>query len=191
MARNTKPRELVWVHGFASMPTLKYGFNSGADAADKGILGQSPVNPNELTGLVIGANNIKPPKATKVKATGSESSFCGHDKVAALKAAGWTVTRGKIKSRASSKRSTVYYVTINGIKYAWSAAKTTLQGVDAKSLGLKTGKPTDGDLIFGCSFPKPGRASIKIGASTYSTFYDPSATPAEGWSTSSPKLTLA
>jgi hypothetical protein len=190
MARNTKPRELVWVHGFASMPTLKYGFNSGADAGDRGALGQTLVNPNELTGLVIGANNIKPPKATKVKATGSESSFCAHDKVVSLKAAGWTVTRGKIKSRASSKRSTVYYVTINGIKYAWSAAKPSV-AVEIKSLGLKAGKPTDNDLIFGCSFPKPGRASTQVGSSTYSTFYDPSATPGEGWSTSSPKLTLA
>jgi hypothetical protein len=173
------------------MPTLKYGFNSGADAADRGILGQTAVDPTNLTGLVIGANNIKPPKATKMKTTGSESSFCGHDKVTDLKAAGWTVTRGRYRSRASSKRSTVYYVTVNGIKYAWSSANTVLKGIDFKSLGIKTGKPTDNDLIFGASFPKPGRASISVGASTYSTFYDPSATPAEGWSTSSPKLTLA
>jgi hypothetical protein len=191
MARNTKERLLVSV-SVAAIPTLKYGFNSGADGADRGILGQTPVDPaGSLIGLVIGANNIKPSKATKVKATGSESSFCSHTAVSALKAAGWTVTRGKLKTRASSKRSDVLYVTINGINYAWSSAKSTLK-FDSKSLGVKTAKVTDTDLIFGASFPKPGRASIRTDdGHIFSTFYDPSASPAAGWSTSSPVLALA
>lgn len=191
MARNTKERALVSV-SVAAIPNLKYGFNSGADAGDRGILGQTLVDPAAgLAGLVIGANNIKPAKATKLKATGSESSFCSHTAITALKAAGWTVTRGKLKTRTSSKRSIIYYVTINGINYAWPSAKTTLT-VDIKSLGIKAAKPSDTDLVFGASFPKPGRASFRTDdGHTYSTFYDPSATPGAGWNTSSPTITLA
>jgi hypothetical protein len=191
MARNTKERALVWV-SVAAIPALKYGFNSGADAGDRGILGQTVVNPADpLTGLVIGANNIKPAKATKLKATGSESSFCSANQIAALKAAGWTVTKGKLKTRTSSKRADALYVTINGIKYGWLSAKGTTP-VDTKSLGIKAVKPADTDIIYGSSFPKPGRASFRTDdGHTYSTFYDPSASPGAGWSTSSPTVALA
>jgi hypothetical protein len=191
MARNVKERALVFVT-VAAIPTLKYGFNSGADTGDRGILGQTVINPADpLTGLVIGANNVKPPKATKLKATGSESSFCSHTAITALKAAGWTIARGKLRTKTASRLSLLYYVTINGINYGWSstrAAKTP----DIKSLGLKVPKATDTDIIYGASFPKPGRASFRTDdGHTFSTFYDPSATPGAGWTTSAPTLTLA
>lgn len=184
MARNTKPRQLVWVKMPAPVADIKYGFNSGADAGDRGILGQTPVTSDGLTGLVIGANNIKPGKATKTKPTGTESSFYAHDKRQELRSAGWTLTSPKIRTKRASKRSDLLYVTINGVKYGWSSAKATTQPADSAKLGIKAVKSTDVDVIYGCSFPKPPRAKTQIGnGSSYSIFVDPSKADAlpDGW----------
>lgn len=172
MARNTKKRKLVWVKVSKSLATVKYGFNSGADGGDRATLGQTDVG-TDITGLIIGANNIKPGKASKVKSTGTESSFYSYDKATDLKAAGWILGRPKARNYRKTTKSTLYYVTINGVKYGWRSANS-VEAVDVTSLGLKEPTAKDLDVIYGCSFPKPPRAAqvLKSG-SIYSTFVDP------------------
>lgn len=185
MTRNTKQRELVWVKLPTPYAAIKYGFNSGADAGDKAILGQTAVTAADVTGLVIGANNIKPGKATKLKATGSESSFYSDGTATALKAAGWKLTRPKISSYRTSSRSELLYVTINGVKYGWRSAKSSgARPAGADGLGIKS-VTTSKDVIYGCSFPKPPRATaITPDGNSFSTFVDPSKADKlpDGWS---------
>jgi hypothetical protein len=185
MVRNYKERALVWVTPATALANVKYGFNSGADAGDRAILGQTAVSSADLVGLVIGANNIKPGKATKNKATGSESSFYSIGAASGLKAAGWKLSRPKLRTYRKTSKSNLFFVTINGIKYGWRSAKTGLaSSFTPGELGITAVDAGDIDIIYGCSFPKPPHAStIGVDGNTISTFIDPSKADSlpEGW----------
>jgi len=184
-------RELVWVNPFAGS-TIKYGFLTNADAGVKGALGHVEVTGAYPDGLVIGANAPKPPRASRLRATGTESSYCDADAVATARAAGWRVSPGKVRIGSSKKKSKTVYVTYTGgIKYAWNMPNDTYAkiGADLAALGIQLATSADEDLVFGARYPRVPRVIKPIfGTDTVdnvSTFCDPQKLDSlpEGWST--------
>jgi hypothetical protein len=181
MARNYNDATLVTV-GVSGFTGLQYGFRSRLKSSLRDDLGQVLISSTtSLQGLVIGVNSPKPTRATKEFATGSESSFADPTKFTTLRTAGWTLTRSKaIQQGGNTANSTVYYLTVNGIKYAFRSANTPtgLTGVpDRTAIGLKQPTENDKDLVFGASFPKPPRFKKKLDTGkTFSTWIDPSKT---------------
>lgn len=176
MARNLRSRRLVTVTVSAQLPSLRYGFRSGLRDSERSRFGQTPVdNPDNVTGLVVGANAPKPARAAKKIATGWEGSYCSHSVIAALKTAGYKITSGKPtrKPRAANQTSRVVYVTVNGIKYAWYSPSSTV-AANISTVGIRDASPSDNDLIFGAEFPKPPRYKIIVGDDSFSSFIDPS-----------------
>jgi hypothetical protein len=160
---------------------VKYGFRTTLEANYRTQLSQTLVDLGTTfpVGLVIGANAPKPPKASKLVATGTKSSFCSFPRQAQARAAGWRVGSPKLRSARATARSQVYYLTIRGIKYAWNlptATATRLSGRLAQ-LGVRAATANDTDLVFGAEFPKPPRVAVASGSgdnvNVYSTFCDP------------------
>jgi hypothetical protein len=178
MARNTNASipVTVTINGYTG---LRYGFLSRIREALMDNLGQTKIYStiSDMTGIVFGANSPKPPRASKLFATGYESSFCSSDKIASLKADGWQIKRAK-KARMpiTTDRSKAYYVTINGIKRAWNSANSaTMPTSLITATGIKEATKTETGLIWGASFPFPSKArTVLADGSTYSTFVDPS-----------------
>ncbi len=176
MARNLRSRRLVSVTVSQTLAGLRYGFRSGLRDSERGKFGQTLIeSPDNVTGLVIGANAPKPARAAKKFATGWEGSYCSHSVIATLKEAGYVIKAGKPtrKPRAATNTSKVVYVTINGIKYAWYYVASTVAASIA-TVGVKEATGGDGDLIFGASFPKPPRYKVIVGEDSFSSFVDPS-----------------
>lgn len=178
MARNTDPRTLVTV-GIPGFTALRYGFPSGLKDSLRTEFGQTAVNFDQLgTGLVLGANSPKPYRAGKRLTTGFESSFCDSTKVKTLKAAGWSITFPKIRAATKSALSTTLFVTIGGIKYAWTTP-TLPAGFTVEAIGAKVAGSDDKDLVFGARFPRPARYSTDLtvegseNVTTLSIFVDP------------------
>ncbi|MCG9886492.1 MAG: hypothetical protein MH825_13165 [Cyanobacteria bacterium] len=98
---------------------LPYGFMSGADAGDRAALGQAVVGSATITTgipIVFGANRPKPARMTKVKATGSESSFVAFANVASAKAADWMITSpAKYAVPRTTKKQVAVFVETNGL----------------------------------------------------------------------------
>ncbi|OLP18084.1 hypothetical protein BST81_13750 [Leptolyngbya sp. 'hensonii'] len=154
---------------------LKYGFQTqkttfGSHGKE---LGQTAYTTQ--TGVFFGANSPKPNRATKIFATGSESSFCSAAKEAALKKAEWVITkkssRRGIKSAGITR--TVYVDMPGDYKYAWNltAAEFDL----APILGFQQATGSMPDLVWG-SYPKPPRASKQTPDGRVSTFCKPQGT---------------
>lgn len=177
MARNLRSRKLVWVKVSQQLAAIKYAFRSGLRDSEQGRLGQTVLaaGNNDVTGIVIGANAPKPARAAKKTQTGWEGSFCSYDVIAALKTAGYRITAGKPtrKPRAATNTSRVVYVTLNGIKYAWYATRSTV-AANTAVVGVKDATGGDNDLIFGAEFPKPPRYKIIVEDDSFSSFIDPS-----------------
>lgn len=162
-----------------------YGFNTNMDESSKSALGHVAVNIGQPPAkLVLGANRPKPGRATQRTAAASNSSFFDANKSSELRTAGWKLSFPKLRSGKGGNGllSKEYYVTISGIKYAWSLSDdvSTRLGATLGELGLQPTSPTDNDYVFGARFPKPPRATKKLigddGSTTCSTFYDPSKT---------------
>jgi hypothetical protein len=173
--------------------SLNYGFLTNIPDADRTTLGQVALNiKTPPAKLVIGTSFPKPPRASLRQALRFTSSFCGKDKIAALKAAGWVVTKSKRKARIITTDSALVktvYVKILGINYAWQIPKVTQTNAGALTdLGIVEANIADADeLCFGANFPIPPRAYKTIAPGnattkkTISTFYDPDKTAAAGW----------
>lgn len=171
-------RELVWVKPLTGS-AIKYGFRTNADGATQSALGHNLVTNVYPVGLVIGANAPKPPRASKLKSTGVESSFCDVDSVSSAKAAGWKVRPGKVRSGGAGKKSKTVYVDIDGVRYAWKMPNDTYTNTasDRSQLGIQDATAATSGLVFGASYPKPARASFvgisTTGANTFTTFVEP------------------
>lgn len=177
MARATGPRTLVWVTPSAGLLAIKYGFNTNMGTDEQAILGQTlVVRGTLLTGLVIGANNIKPSRAVKVVTANSNSSFIDHEAVTAAKAAGWKITPGKNTQRRSSARTVACYATINGVKVGHQLIELTGE-TKLATLGLVAVTANDYDIFYGCSVPKAPKAKTTYtNGTSASSVYDPSVT---------------
>lgn len=181
----TGPKRLVAVTPFASSP-IKYGFNTNIDQAQSTQLGQVGVN-TFASGFVLGANAPKPARARKRFASGVVSSFISAGSVTAARTAGWSVGKGSYRAGGSSAKGKVVYVTIAGIKYGWNMPNTTAQRIGGAlaQLGIREGRTTDKDIVFGASYPVPPKASRAVassgGSSTLTTFYDPTVVLPAGW----------
>lgn len=181
-------RTLVFVTPFDGA-TVKYGFLTNVDSAAQTALGHTAVTGAYPTGLVIGANSPKPPRAKKITATGIESSFVDTTKITTAKAAGWKISAGKVRTGASSAKSKTVKVTFESNELAWKMPNYLYSKIsgDLAGLGILDAASTDLDLVFGVRYPKLPRVA-KIDATTgnrYTTFCDPEALDnlPEGWTT--------
>lgn len=181
-------RTLVYVTPFSGS-TTKYGFLTNVDSAAQTALGHTAVTGNYPTGLVIGANAPKPPRAKKRFATGWESSFVSTGSVTTAKAAGWKVSAGKVRTGASSAKAKTVKVTFQGNELAWKMPNYlyTKISADLAALGIQDAASTDLDLVFGARYPILPRVA-KFDDATgnrYSTFCDPDALDnlPTGWTT--------
>lgn len=179
-------KQLVWVTPFTGS-TIKYGFMTNADTGTRTALAHVEVTGAYPTGLVIGANAPKPPRAKKLTATGTESSFCDAEGVAAARAAGWRISRGKIRIGASGSKSKTVYVTHEGNKLAWKMPNFLHANItgDLVGLGIALATSADKDLVFGARFPVlPRVGKISATFNKYTTFCDPSKLDSlpTGWS---------
>jgi hypothetical protein len=185
-------RTLVWVIPFTGS-TLKYGFKTNADGAAQTVLGHTVVDLAAAmpTGLVIGANAPKPPRAVRKRTTGSESSYCAAGNIDDAKAAGWSVSPGRVRRGSSSTLSKTVYVLHEGNKLAWKMPLWAYNRIstDFAGLGIVDATAAAKDLVFGVSYPVlPRVKKMILNGTTFSsssTFCDPSkldALPA-GWAT--------
>ncbi len=189
-------RDLVHVPIYANTGNAQaatgvlYGFKTNIDAADRATLGQTAVDGAYPAGLVIGANAPKPPRASRIRVTGTTSSYYDLGSAAAIRAAGWrTGSRGRIRTRNISTRTRTVYVGLGQTKYAWQMPLDAYAriGGDREVLGVEDATANDNDLVFGASYPKPPRAALTVfgndGTDTFSTFIDPAAVDnlPEGW----------
>jgi hypothetical protein len=155
--RNRTPSYVTITHGGA---TLHYGFNSGLKDTDREAFGQTVIDfAAAPTGLAIGVNSPKPPKASKKSTTGYDSSFCSANKIATLRTAGYTVSAIKTRNATKTALATTFFLTIGGVKYAWMspllpAAITTAM---LTALGVTEAGSEEDGLVFGASTPKPSR----------------------------------
>lgn len=179
MSDKYKDRELVYVTPYTGA-TLKYGFQTNADEGVKSVLGHTAITGDYPEGLVIGANTPKPPRASRERATGVESSFISAPSIAAARQAGWRIRPGKVRPGANGRRSKCVYVTAGSIKYAWMMPLTLYARItagDKAALGIQDATPNDLDLVFGASYPRIPKVNFKAfgqdGTDTLSTFCDP------------------
>jgi hypothetical protein len=163
-----------------------YAFRTTCKEATSTALGHVAVTASTpVQGLIFKANAPKPKRASKVLATGTESSFVAPASIAAAVAAGWNVVKAKPNGRKAPSRFQVpVYVTINGVKYAWGMRRTQVAklGSNLAAIGIKIATGAEVDLVFGASFPKPPRClslltsgkGAEANTTSSSTFYDPS-----------------
>ncbi len=196
-------RRLVSVD-FSSASTyagLHYAFKTGISITESTALGHSALTANSpLQGVIYRANAPKPPKATKRLATGATStSFIDDGAYVSAAAAGWQLipsTRSGGRRR-KTRRTTVVYVTVNGVKYGWNIRDTQLAKAQPslQALGIKVATKSD-DIVFGASFPKPPQVKIFFPQGdeelSLSTFFDPSneSSLSANYETTSGKYTL-
>lgn len=172
-------RRLVHVVPFTGS-TIKYGFQTNVDADVSTALGHTAVAGAYPSGLVIGANAPKPARASRILATGSESSFISAANIAAARTAGWTVGKSRVRVGGSTARSKLVYITFEGNKLAWrmpTGTYTRLSAEERTALGIVDGTADALDLVFGVSYPelpRVGKRSVGTdGADLVSTFCDP------------------
>ncbi len=170
-------RSEVYVVPYADS-IVKYGFLTNVKGATGTALGHVEVNRASLpVGLVFGANAPKPGRASKLSATGNESSFYDIGKAAALRADGWRLSFPTIRRGKTGRRSVCAYVTLGQIKYAWMLNNETRAAIggDLAALGIELGTSNDRDLVWGARFPKPVKGyKTTADNTTISTFIDPS-----------------
>ena len=146
--------KLVTVDPFNGAKFL-YAFNT---KSDKGAaLGHAEIPANGVSKVAcLGVNNIKPGKASKLFASGSESSFYDIDAAETLVGVGWKVGRPKIAKYASSARSILWKVSIGGgMFYGFRVAKVVSDKWEAAMIAAGLSKVTasenQGDIVFGAN----------------------------------------
>lgn len=184
---NTDPKRIVYVTPFLGSP-VRYGWGTNIDQAQSAQLGHTPLGGAAPQGYVFGANLPKPARASRTFATGTVSSFIDVGAVESARVSGWAVGKAKVGRGGTTAKTITVYVTIEGVKYAWRMPTATQNriGGDFGGLGLRLSQPSDTDLVFGASTPKPPRATKTVGVGDnvdrISTFYDPSTALPVGWS---------
>jgi hypothetical protein len=187
MGRRDDKRK-VWVVPFNGS-SLKYGFATNVDTAQGTQLGHANVTGQALAGLIYGANAPKPARASKRFATGTVSSFINAGNVANARTQGWRIGKARIRRGGSTAKAKVVYVTINGVKYAWSLPNDTAAAIGSlQALGIRLATNSDTDLVFGATSPKPPQVFKVVGNDVISTYCDPSVTLPAGWSTGAEKI---
>lgn len=156
-------------------PGVIYAFETNVDTGERASLGHTAITGAYPAGSFIGANSPKPRRARRLTATGWNSSFVAENPttIAALKAAGWQVSRPPkrraiIPATMVSARATTVFVQIAGIKYAWNMPRETLTKITPQvltSLGVEIATNIDTNtLVWGASIPKPARAQFILAA---------------------------
>lgn len=153
---------------------LAYGFQGGADAGDQSVLGQVSVDAARPANspVIFGANRPKPARLSKVKTTGTESSYASDSSIATARGADWRVTSPKkFALPRQSKKQIAVYVQTNGLsggprfKYAWMMDKGDFAAF-GEELGIAAVTAND-EVAFGVNAPKPANvAKISSGRST-------------------------
>ncbi len=176
MAQNVyDTRRPVFVTPFTGS-ALKYGFLTNVVAAVGTACGHTAVDEgNPPVGLVFGANAPKPGRASRRRANGNDSSYYDIASASALRTAGYSLTRPKIRRGTVGDNSFPVYVTLAGIKYAWRMPVHTYLSVggDRATLGIQDATASDNDLAWGVRYPKPPRGYKIEETRTLSTFVDP------------------
>lgn len=193
MAANVyEAKREVYVVPFVTS-AIRYGFLTNVRAVVSTDCGHTAVDRTALpAGLVFGANAPKPGRASRKRLNGTDSSYYDIGVAAALRQAGYSLSRPRARRGGASTLSSTVFVTIGTIKYAWRIRDDLLTrlGADAAALGISVAGNAEEDLVFGASFPKPPRASKVVtgvgGFDTLSTFIDPTRLDnlPEGWSSS-------
>lgn len=154
--------------------SFNYAFLSNVDDSASTPLGHvlydgSAALPAET---VVGANSPKPARASKQ----GVSSWIASSAISNARSLGWKITRrarqrgarqyGAFPGIVPTRGATTVYVTVRGIFYAWKMPNyqiLEIEATDVNELGLKV-PSTDADvvkLVYGASFPLPGRA-VKV-----------------------------
>lgn len=113
----------------------------------------------------LAANSPKPPRATQMTPTGSNSTFCAQASIATARAAGYTISQGRIKgvtTASAASKVVTCYVLCDGIKYAWNmnATRYARLTTDLAGLGVEAATATDRNtLVWGSTVPKPAVAA--------------------------------
>lgn len=185
--------------------TIKYGFRTTLGSAASISLGQTTaVDPQGalLSGVILGANSPKPPRASKRRASGeTDSSFISYSAIATAKTAGWSVKAGRLTIPRSTKISFPVFAVIDsgtttngagetvGInyKYGWRMPKYQYDLINGNFAALGITLVTNdnySDVWFGVNSPKPKRVGFNVNAnsvlSTYASTAKLDSLP-EGW----------
>lgn len=191
--------------------SMLYAFTTNVDLNERVALGHNAVTGLYSIGSFIGANSPKPRRARRLGPTGWNSSFVAEvpATIAALKAAGWQVSRPPkrraiVPSTLASARVTTVYVSIGGIKYAWNMPRETFVKITQDvltSLGIQIPTQLETDtLVWGSTIPKPAKAQFIVatggtgtpidGQDLLTTFVSPTAEQSlpAGWKIIKPKV---
>lgn len=176
---------------------LKYVFPTNIPLGDRTTLGHVAVDKAFKNapppGTILGSTYPRPSRATLRTGLRVTSSFFDYTRSLALKKEQWRLTKFKGVPRVVFRDSAFVrtsYVTINGVNYAWNQPKVTQTNITAAvltQLGVRLATQANlDDLVTGCDYPKPPRASITIAGTddvkVVSTYYDPSITALpENW----------
>ncbi|MBW4653985.1 MAG: hypothetical protein KME20_13255 [Kaiparowitsia implicata GSE-PSE-MK54-09C] len=155
---------------------LKYGFLTNVTAAVGTACGHVAVDPeNPPTGLAYGVNAPKPGRATRRRFDGHDSTWYDIGQASALRQAGYSLSRPRIRISGGGENSFPVYVTLAGIKYAWRMPVHTYlaAGGDRAALGIQDATSGDRDLVWGADSPKPPKGYKKEENRSISTFVDP------------------
>ncbi|ACA99859.1 MULTISPECIES: hypothetical protein [Cyanophyceae] len=182
MARNRETATLVFVTMPLGGGELKYGFRSRLRDSLRDNFGQTVIaNGVSIQNLVIGANSPKPARASRRTETGYEGSYCSTNRIAALRADRYSITRAKPSKIQGGNHSDTYFATVNGIKVAFLS-----NALDSGGRGAAAGFPSQygvrlatsadtGELVYGAEFPRLPSYSYDLeDGSVFSSKTDPS-----------------
>lgn len=188
--------------------TCKYGFKTPVDDSVGTVLGHTEMPTDTPQEFIFGANSPKPARASK----DGVSSWIATDKIPEARQAGWKVVKrprfrgtrvyaNRPSGNSVRNRGSVgVYVETRGIFYAWRMPNyqySRLVDADFTELDIKVPN-SEADMkkmVYGASFPRPGRAQKTIAATagsgtsasssalTMTTFCSDSATLGTDWIT--------
>jgi hypothetical protein len=183
MAKNYNPSAIVYVQIGPPIEALKYGFRSRLAEGQRELFGQKAVTSGDFEGFIFQSQAPRPGRAKKVTLEGSTSGYYDYTQAAALRAEKYTLGFPHFRFASSPPHSTVRFMTINSVKYAYYLPNGENNPEGLNNLGSEIATPGAQDLVFGAAFPFPPRASTLIGGGhTFSTFYAPSvAEIPQGW----------
>ncbi len=143
-------KEVVFVTPFNGA-TVKYAWGTNIDAADRTVLGQTPIS--SLTGIAVaGTSRPKPARMSLQRTTGTVSSFVDHASYNSAKAAGWKQSKGYKAGpapRTSTRAIRVFAEAANGLNVAWDMRKsqhTKIGVANLTTMGIST--LTEGDGVI-------------------------------------------
>ncbi len=195
MPVETNPRKLLVINqALPSHPTLKYLFKGSLKDSLHTEFGVAEITTafTDATGYVFEPNSPKPPRASKRTSDPEiEGAYCSYTKTSALRGDRYTIQRAVNKLKLATTLMDAYYITLNGIKYAWRRPKLSAEQLAETSgyltlLGIETISFSDKDLVWGATFPKPPKVKKSLAdGSTITSFCDTTKVDdalAAGWS---------